>query len=117
MVTRAIHLSEAEAKALHDFAQLAGEDEATALRESTVRGLRAYRLEKAFAAYRERGDSYEAAAIAGLPRAAFLWELGEHGEIMLHGPSTVSEEVHKLSEGTRDERLARAARRLTNARG
>ena len=112
MVTRAIQLTEEEADSLREFAQLAGEDEETALTAAALRGLREYRLDRAFAAYREHGDSYRAAAIAGLPRAAFLWELAEHGEIVLQGPSTIAEDLGALAEETSDARLARAASRL-----
>ncbi|GEM_PF-5441551 len=111
MVTRAIRLSEEEAASLHEFAERIGEDEAITLREAALRGLQEYRLEKAFAAYRERGDSYEAAEIAGLPRAIFLWEMAEHGEVMLQGPSTLAEELNALAVRLGDDGLAEAARK------
>lgn len=110
MVTRAIRLGEEETASLHEFAERIGEDEAIALREAALRGLREYWLGKAFAAYCEHGDSYEAAEIAGLPRAIFLWEMAEHGEVMLQGPSTLAEELLILGQRLGDERLTKAAR-------
>jgi hypothetical protein len=115
MVTRAIRLSDEEAAALHEFAERVGEYEAVALREAALRGLREYRLEKAFAAYREYGDSSDAAAIAGLPRAVFLWEMAEHGEVMLQGPSTLSTELASLAAHLGDKRLTEAARKAAEA--
>jgi hypothetical protein len=109
MVTMAVQLGEEEAAELRDFAERIGEDEAVALREAALRGLREYRLEKAIATYQANGDSTAAAAVAGLPRAVFLWEMSERGDVMLQDPSTLAEELGALAAQLGDARLAKAA--------
>ena len=79
MITKSIRLTPEEAGELRQYVAATGEVEASALKRAALRGLREMRLEQGILAYLKRGDSAEAAEIAGLPRAHFLQELIDRG--------------------------------------
>ena len=109
MVTKVIPLSDAEAAALHDYADRSGAVEAEVLKEAAVRGLRELRLDQAFRIYQERGDSCEGAAIAGVPRAVFLDTIMDRGVVVLQGPSTLAQELDAIAKRLGDPRRDAAA--------
>src|SRR6266540_2265234 len=98
MLTKSIRLTEEEAGQLRDYLAVTGEVEASVLKRAALRGLRELRIERAILAYLEGQDSGEAAAIAGLPRAAFLQALVDRGIALLHEPSPLREEVALLGD-------------------
>lgn len=108
MVTKSIRLNDAEAAIVREFADLTGEVEASVLKRAMLRGLQELRLEQGILRYLRTGDSYEAAQIAGLPRAPFLDILIDRGIQLLEGPSTVCEEVSFLADVLGAERLRTA---------
>lgn len=112
MLTRSITLTEQEAEDLRYYAANAGEVEDAALKRAALRGLRELRIEQALRAYAERGDSSEAAEIAGMPRAEFLQLLIDRGITMLDGPSTLVRALEFAADQLGSERLAELARAL-----
>jgi hypothetical protein len=116
MITKSIRLTEAEAASLRRYVDLTGEVEANGLKRAALRGLRDLRMERAVLAYRERGDSYEAAEIAGIGRAQFLWEAADYHVPLLRGPSHLDEEIESLGKDLGSERLVAAAHALAEAK-
>ena len=112
MPTRSIQLSEDEAQGLQHLRDATGESEDRLLERVVLRGLQELRFEAGFQAFRNGRGSSEAAAIAGLPRAIFLYEMSELGITILEGPSTLAEELSALAERRGDTRLAAVARKL-----
>lgn len=109
MITKSIRLTDDEAAGLHELVGATGEVEASVLKRAALRGLRAMRLEQGILVYLERRDSYEASRIAGLPRAALLWELGERGIVLGDGdPIEFLDGLAELAESFSDERLKAA---------
>lgn len=116
MITKSIRLTEDQAADLRKYVDLTGEVEASVLKHAAVRGLRDLRVERALLRYMENGDSYEAAEIAGLERAEFLWLAAERGVPLLKGPSFMEETLESLGHDLGDNRLTAAGRRLAEAK-
>jgi predicted HTH domain antitoxin len=116
MVTKSIRLTESEAADLRRYLDVTGEVEAHVLKRATMRGLRELRIEQGILAFRQGRWSSEAAEIAGLPRAEFLWLLTEKGITILEGPSALADELAHMAEQLGDERLAAIARELHQSR-
>jgi hypothetical protein len=115
MPTKSIRLSDDEAQRLRDLGAETGEPESVILRRAALRGLQELRLERGLLAYLDGASSAEGAAIAGLPRAAFLDALAERGIVMLRGPSTLASELDALATLLGNSRLAAAAAKLTES--
>ncbi|MGH2587598.1 MAG: hypothetical protein ACRDJE_21985 [Dehalococcoidia bacterium] len=115
MPAKSITLSDDELRELRDLLTATGETEAAALKRATLRGLRELRFEQGLLAYLDGADSAEAAAIAGLPRAAFLAALAERGVPLLSGPSTLASELAFLATRLDNSRLAAVADALITA--
>ena len=113
MVTKSIRLTEDEAAELEAYVEASGEAEADALRQAAIRGLKEMRLERGIRAFREGRGSAEAAAIAGVPRAALLQMLIDMGETLDRGPSRLVESLEFLGRELGDERLLAVAHKLT----
>ncbi len=109
MVTKSIRLSESEAADLRDYLDATGEVEAQVLKRAAMRGLRELRIEQGILAFLKGSWSSEAARIAGIPRAEFLWLLMEKGIPLLDGPATLSEELEHLANEFGRDRLAEVA--------
>ncbi|MGH6915755.1 MAG: hypothetical protein ACREH3_18865, partial [Geminicoccales bacterium] len=82
------------------------------LKQAALAGLRELRLERAIQAYRDGAGSAEAAELAGLGRAEFLWELMEAGVVILEGPSNLGPALAYMARELGDEKMAALARRL-----
>jgi hypothetical protein len=115
MQTKSIRLTDAEVAQLREYIARTGEIEAAALKRAALRGLRELRLEQAILAYLETRDSSGAAKAAGVPRAELLQVLIDKGVTILDGPSTLASELRVMAEHLGDERLAAAARKLTES--
>ena len=98
MATRSIELTEDEENDLRELVAVTGESEAALIERVLGRGLKDLRIEQAVRAFKERGSSSEAAAIAGLPRAYFLQLLIDEGVEILSGPDTLDQELERLAE-------------------
>ena len=96
VVTKSIRLSDAEAREIAGYLELAGGTEAALLKEAALRGLRDIRLSHGVMAYVDGAPPDEAARIAGLPRAPFLQALADRGIALLRGPSSVRSELEAL---------------------
>lgn len=108
MVTKSIRLSEEEVKAVREYTALTGEIEASVLKRAMLLGLKELRLEQGIVDYLRESDSYNAAKVAGLPRAQFLEILIDRGISLLKEPSTLREEVAFLADALGVERLRTA---------
>lgn len=115
MPTKSVQLSDDDAATLHELLAATGESETAILQRATARGIQELRVERGLIAYQRGADSQEAATIAGLPRAAFLDMLAEHGITMLHGPSTLASELDALANLLDSPRLAAVAALLTDS--
>lgn len=113
MLTKSIRLTEDEAAQVKEYVTLTGEVEATVLKRAALRGFKEMRLEQGILAYIRGEGSGEAAAIAGVGRAEFLWLLGERGVPLLKDPFAFSDGLEYLAEQLGDERLAAVARNLS----
>jgi predicted HTH domain antitoxin len=116
MITKSVRLTEEEAADLRKYVSLTGELEANVLKRAALRGFKDLRFDQAILRYMENGDSYEAAEIAGMGRAEFLWLAMERGVPLLKGPSYMEEELESLGRDLGDERLVTAARKLAEAK-
>src|SRR5688572_26738228 len=116
VITKSIRLTEEQAAELRRYVDLTGEVEASVLKHAAVRGLKDLRFERAILQYMESGDSYEAAEIAGMGRAEFLWLAAERGVPVLKGSSFMEETLESLGRDLGDERLIAAAQELAEAK-
>lgn len=116
MITKSIRLSEEQAAELRRYVDLTGDVEANVLKNAAVRGLKDLRFERGVLHYLEHGDSYEAAEIAGVGRAEFLWLAAERGVSVLKGPSSMEETLESFGRDLGDERFSEAARRLAESK-
>jgi hypothetical protein len=114
MLTKSIRLTEEEAAQVKEYVALTGEVEATVLKRAALRGFKEMRLEQGILAYIQGEGSAEAAAIAGVGRAEFLWLLAERGVPLLKDPLAFSDGLEYLAEQLGDKRLAAIARTLSD---
>ncbi|MBI3971201.1 MAG: DUF433 domain-containing protein [Chloroflexi bacterium] len=115
MITKSIRLTEEEAAQVRQYVEATGEVEAAVLKRAMLRGLKDIRLERGILAYLEGHGASEAAAIAGLGHAEFLWELMERGVQVLKGPSHMAKTLDRLGRELGDEKLIAAGRTLAEA--
>jgi predicted HTH domain antitoxin len=112
LTTKSIRLTEEEAAELREYVDISGEVEAVALKRAAVRGIRELRLGEAIRVYLEQRDTYQAARIAGLPRAHFLQVLVDKGITVLDEPSGLSTELEGLARRFGDQPLTRVVTEL-----